>query len=95
MTEVVLKSTKHGSVGDYSGGRPMVTSEGSIATQRTSFVKSSPRAKSHSWRRHDHCREKDGDTLGYTGHKHLKGDKVVAIFDHRCIMIASFVPAPG
>ena len=36
-----------------------------------------------------------GDNLGYSGHKHLKGDKVVAFCDRRCNVIASFVSAPG
>jgi hypothetical protein len=28
--------------------------------------------------------KKGGDNLGYSGHKHLKGDKVVAFCDRRC-----------
>ena len=39
--------------------------------------------------------KKDGDNLGYSGHKHLKGDKVVAFCDRNCNVIASFVAAPG
>jgi hypothetical protein len=33
--------------------------------------------------------------LGYSGHKHLRGDKVVAFCDRRCNVIAPFVSAPG
>ncbi|MGF6971637.1 transposase [Paraburkholderia sp. JPY465] len=33
--------------------------------------------------------------LGYSGHKHLKGDKVVAFCDRKCNIIAPFVSAPG
>jgi hypothetical protein len=36
-----------------------------------------------------------GDNLGYSGHKHLKGDKVVALCDRRCNVIAPFISAPG
>lgn len=38
---------------------------------------------------------KGGDNLGYSGHKHLKGDKVVAFCDRNCNVIAPFIPAPG
>ncbi|MCX4149649.1 hypothetical protein PQR70_38860 [Paraburkholderia madseniana] len=39
--------------------------------------------------------KKGGDNLGYSGHKHLKGDKVVAFRDRDCSIIAPFVTAPG
>ena len=39
--------------------------------------------------------KKDGDNLGFSGHKHLKGDKVVAFCDRNCNVIAPFVSAPG
>jgi transposase len=39
--------------------------------------------------------KKGGDNLGYSGHKHLKGDKVVAFCDRRCNVIAPFISAPG
>ena len=39
--------------------------------------------------------KKGGDNLGYSGHKHLKGDKVVPFCDRRCNVIAPFVSAPG
>ncbi|MGF6931317.1 transposase [Paraburkholderia sp. UCT70] len=39
--------------------------------------------------------KRGGDNLGYSGHKHLKGDKVVAFCDRRCNVIAPFVSAPG
>ncbi|WP_236072584.1 transposase [Paraburkholderia domus] len=39
--------------------------------------------------------KKGGDNLGYSGHKHLGGDKVVAFCDRRCNVIAPFVSAPG
>lgn len=39
--------------------------------------------------------KKGGDNLGFSGHKHLKGDKVVAFCDRHCNVIAPFVSAPG
>src|SRR5260370_37601605 len=38
--------------------------------------------------------KKGGDNLGYSGHKHLKGCKVVAFCDRNCNIIAPFVTAP-
>jgi hypothetical protein len=39
--------------------------------------------------------KKGGDNLGYGGHKHLKGDKVVVAFcDRHCNVIGPFVSAP-
>ncbi|MFX1767055.1 IS5 family transposase [Paraburkholderia sp. A1RI-2L] len=38
---------------------------------------------------------KGGDNLGYSGHKHMKGDKVVALCDRNCNVIAPFISAPG
>ena|ERR1700733_1249354 len=35
------------------------------------------------------------DTLGFSGHKRVKGDKVVAFCDRRCNVMAPFVVAPG
>ena len=39
--------------------------------------------------------KKGGDNLGFSGHKKVKGDKVVAFCDRRCNVIAPFVSAPG
>jgi transposase len=39
--------------------------------------------------------KKGGDNLGFSGHKHLKGDKVVAVCDRNCNVIAPFIAAPG
>ncbi len=38
---------------------------------------------------------KGGDNLGFNGHKHLKGDKVVANCSRNCNVIAPFIAAPG
>ncbi|MBC8752186.1 MULTISPECIES: transposase [Paraburkholderia] len=39
--------------------------------------------------------KKGGDNLGFSGHKKLKGCKVVALCDRNCNVIAPFVRAPG
>jgi len=39
--------------------------------------------------------KKGGDTLGFSGHKRVTGDKVVAFCDRRCNVIAPLVVAPG
>jgi len=39
--------------------------------------------------------KKGGDNLGFNGHKHFKGDKVVAFCDRHCNVIAPFITAPG
>jgi len=39
--------------------------------------------------------KKGGDNLGFNGHKHLKGDKVVPFCDRNCNVIAPFIAAPG
>ena len=39
--------------------------------------------------------KKGGDNLSFSGHKKVKGDKVVAFCDRHCNVIAPFVAAPG
>lgn len=39
--------------------------------------------------------KKGGDNLGFSGHKHFKGDKVVAFCDRHCNVIAPFIAALG
>ncbi|MBV9386815.1 MAG: transposase [Chroococcidiopsidaceae cyanobacterium CP_BM_ER_R8_30] len=39
--------------------------------------------------------KKGGDNLGFNGHKHFKGDKVVAFLDRHCNVIAPSITAPG
>jgi hypothetical protein len=39
--------------------------------------------------------KKGGDNLGFSGHKHLKGDKVVVFCDRNGNVIAPFITAPG
>lgn len=39
--------------------------------------------------------KKGGDVIGYSGHKHQKGEKIVAITDRNANIIAPFVVAPA
>lgn len=39
--------------------------------------------------------KKGGDSLGFSGHKQFKGDKVLAFCDRRCNVIAPLIAAPG
>jgi transposase len=39
--------------------------------------------------------KKGGDNIGFSGHKKVKGDKVVAFCDRWCDVIAPFVSGPG
>jgi transposase len=39
--------------------------------------------------------KKGGDNIGFSGHKKLKGDKIVAFCDRNCNVIAPFISAPG
>jgi transposase len=39
--------------------------------------------------------KKGGDNIGYNGHKHMKGDKVVALCDRNNNVIAPFIAASG
>ncbi|NDH09591.1 MAG: transposase, partial [Gammaproteobacteria bacterium] len=39
--------------------------------------------------------KKGGDNIGYSGHKHMKGDKIVAFCVRYCNVIAPIVKAPG
>jgi len=39
--------------------------------------------------------KKGGDNLGFSGHKKVMGDKVVAFCDRHCNVIAPFVTSPG
>ena len=39
--------------------------------------------------------KKGGDNIGFSGHKKVKGDKIVAFCDRNCNVIAPFVPRPA
>jgi hypothetical protein len=39
--------------------------------------------------------KKGGDKLGFSGHKHMQGEKVVALADRNCHVISPMTVAPG
>ena len=39
--------------------------------------------------------KKGGDNIAFSGHKHLRGDKVIPFCDRNCNVLAPFVSAPG
>ena len=46
------------------------------------------------WRRDQHRGQKRGDGIGYSGHKHQKGEKVIAIIDNNGYVLAPVPVAP-
>src|SRR3989449_11349340 len=46
------------------------------------------------WRRDQHRGQKRGDGIGYSGHKHQTGDKVIAIIDNNGYVLAPVPVAP-
>ena len=52
-----------------------------------------PRSQRPAWRRFQHRREELGrDGIGYSGHKHQKGEKVLAIVDNNGFVLAPWLP---
>src|SRR5262249_50099913 len=47
-----------------------------------------------AWRRDQHRGQKRGDGIGYSGHKHQKGEKVIAIIDNNGYVLAPLPVAP-
>jgi Transposase DDE domain len=45
-------------------------------------------------RRLEHRRQKRGDEIGYSGHKHQKGEKVIALADNRGNILSPLTIAP-
>src|SRR4029450_8365136 len=46
------------------------------------------------WRRDQHRGQKRGDGIGYSGHKHEKGEKVIAMTDNNGYVLAPLSVAP-
>src|SRR6266446_7695727 len=53
-----------------------------------------PRSERAPWRRDQHRGEKGGDGISYSGHKHQKGEKVIAIIDNHGYVLAPVPVAP-
>src|SRR5207249_2672175 len=52
------------------------------------------RSSCASWRRDQHRGQKRGDGIGYSGYKHQKGEKVIAIIDNNGYVLAPVPVAP-
>src|SRR5467141_4988653 len=53
-----------------------------------------PRSERAPWRRDQHRGQKRGDGIGYSGYKHQKGEKVIAIIDNHGSVLAPLPVAP-
>src|SRR5215475_408766 len=56
--------------------------------------RATPRHQHTPWRRDQHRGQKRGDGIGYSGHKHQKGEKVIAITDNHGYVLAPLHVAP-
>src|SRR5262249_56191411 len=52
------------------------------------------RSQCAPWRRDQHRGQKRGDGIGYSGYKHQKGEKVIAIIDNHGSVLAPVPVAP-
>src|SRR5262250_2519065 len=52
------------------------------------------RSQRAPWRRDQHRGQKRGDGIGYSGHKHEKGEKVIAMTDNNGYVLAPLPVAP-
>src|SRR5215831_18250719 len=64
---------------------------GQCAASRGRKAARSPRAP---WRRDQHRGQKRGDGIGFSGYKHQKGEKVLAIIDNQGYVLAPVPVAP-
>src|SRR5262247_3267566 len=63
-------------------GRGWVTLAGVCGECAASCGGETPRPEHTPWRRDQHRGQKRGDGIGYSGHKHQKGEKIIAITDN-------------
>ena len=75
MPKISRKSTTRGSTGPCGAGRLTALSTRYFPARCISF------ARTGGWISPSFTAKKGGDNLGYSGHKHLKGDKAVAFCD--------------
>src|SRR5215468_5607020 len=84
-----LKRVEMGAL--YRVLRPMELSAGMRYTTRGREATRSERAP---WRRDQHRGQKRGDGIGFSGYKHQKGEKVIAIIDNHGYVLAPVPVAP-
>jgi Transposase DDE domain len=65
----------------------------SVCPVEYSHIKA-PRSERAPWRRDQHRGQKRGDGIGFSGYKHQKGEKVIAIIDNHGSVLAPVPVAP-
>src|SRR5438132_10710172 len=75
-------------------GRRWLTLAGVHRERTASGGRETPRHQRAPWRRYQHRGQKRGDGIGYSGYKHQKGEKVIAIIDNNGYVLAPIPVAP-
>jgi hypothetical protein len=75
-------------------GRGRVTLAGVWCQCAAPCSSATPRYARAPWRRDQYRRQKRGDGIGYSGYKHQKGEKIIAITDHHGYVLAPVPVAP-
>src|SRR5262245_17303088 len=75
-------------------GRRWVAVAGMCSACTASGGREAPRPQCAAWRRAQHRSHKRGDGIGYSGDKHQKGEKVIAITDNQGYVLAPVPVAP-
>src|SRR5918992_877840 len=75
-------------------GRRWVAPAGIPGECGTSLGREETRPPRAAWRRDHHRGQKRGDGIGYSGYKHQKGEKVLAITDNHGYVLSPLPVAP-
>src|SRR5256884_7754886 len=75
-------------------GRRRVALAGVCGECAASRGREAARSQRAPWRRDQHRGQKRGDGIGYSGYKHQKGEKVIAIIDNHGSVLAPVPVAP-
>src|SRR2546425_4199280 len=75
-------------------GRRWLTLAGVHRERTASGGREAARYQRAPWRRDQHRGQKRGDGIGYSGYKHQKGEKVIAIIDNHGSVLAPVPVAP-
>src|SRR5438445_4808170 len=75
-------------------GRSCATVGGACGQCGPSRQTEAARPQRAPWRPDEHRGQERGDGIGYSGHKHQKGDKVIAIIDNHGYVLAPVPVAP-
>ena len=75
-------------------GRRWVAPAGVHRECKSSLGREEARPPRAAWRRDEHHGQKRGDGIGYSGYKHQKGEKVIAITDNHGYVLSPLPVAP-